>query len=160
MTEPIKSLRDSAGKALYLEFRKPGYTYQMVIAPSVVGLDGRATRLTTMSRRMNTVQARKNWGFASSFQAPNAIDPDTNLFISKDDEQAKEIGASALNFVTSTLSNLFHKEYKLFKNPIAVEISYEEIQSLQANKTPASLIRRIQRNRVAQGFGEEIAYAE
>ena len=160
MTEPIKSPRDAAGKALYLEFRKPGYTYQVVIAPSVVGLDGRATRITTMTRRMNTIQSRKNWGFSQSFQQPQPIDPDTNNFITKNEDEAKQVAALSLNFLKSTLSNLFHKEYKLFKNPIAIEISYEEIQSLQSSKTPASLIRRIQRNRVAQGFGEEIAYAE
>lgn len=160
MTETKKSPKDTAGMALYLEFRKPDYTYQIIITQPVITANGKPHRSRVMRRGMNAFQSRKNWHFETLGTAmPNItknIVTQESEFTQQPLDVAKEQTAVILAGIVPTLNQLFHKEYSLHIKPIMVEFTYEDFDTLMAKKTPNSLIRRIQRTRVAQGFGEEI----
>jgi len=154
MTDPIKSAKDTAGLALYLEFRKPNYTYQLIITQPVINLDGKPSRARTLKRRMNAFQARKNWHFDAIGSKPT-IEID-GKFEQIATENAQDLAGRNLTSVFPLLNQLFHGEYALYQKPVMVEFTYEEFAQIKQSKTPAGLIRRIQRTRVAQGFGEEL----
>lgn len=160
MTETTKSPKDTAGMALYLELRKSGYTYQIIITQPVITANGKPHRSRIMRRRMNAVQSRKNWRFetlgTSMPLTTKNIVTQVSEFTQQPLDVAKEQTAVALAGLMPTLNQLFHQEYSLHIKPIMVEFTYEDFESLLTSKTPNGLIRRIQRTRIAQGFGEEL----
>lgn len=158
MTETTKSPKDTAGMALYLEFQKSDYTYQVVITQPVISADSSNHRGRVMRRRMNSWQARKNWSIEKLMGASplTTNDPVTGKrnHATADKDSVMEFGAGALTNVIQLLHQLFHQEYVLNKQPVMVEMTYEDFDALLANKTPNNLVRRIQRVRDAQGFGD------
>ncbi len=153
-----KTEKDSAGKALYLEFRKDNYTYQMVVMPNTISMDGaQVIPATVMTRRISSWNPRRNWGFADNRRSRIVIDRDPVAgFVQYEAERARELAGDVFKSLDlqSTMSSLFHKGWTLFKTPLVVEFSYKDIQTAQQSKTPNDLIRRIQRSREAAGWGE------
>lgn len=155
----VKNKKDSAGKALYVEFRKAGYTYQFILTPEA-NFNGQFYPVHFMRRNMNAFQSRKNWAIdATRHIATPPMDASGN-FAQASDVEAKSASELKLTFIKSTLSDLFYKEWKVFKNPITVEVTYEDLDAIAQKKTPQALIRRIQRSRVEFGFGEELVSSE
>lgn len=153
-----KTEKDCAGKALYLEFRKRGFTYQMVVMPNTINLEGTLIiPATVMTRRIDTWHPRRNWGFSDNRRSVIAIERDpVSGFAQRSAYDAMNIASDLFKSLNldSTLNSLFHKEWTLFKTPLVVEFSYKDIATAQASKTPNDLIRRIQRSREAAGWGE------
>jgi hypothetical protein len=153
-----KTEKDSAGKALYLEFRKENYTYQMVAMPNTISMDGtQVIPATVMTRRISSWNPRRNWGFSDNRRARIVIDRDPVAgFVQYEAERARQLAGDI--FVSlglnTTMASLFHKGWTLFKTPLVVEFSYKDITTAQSSKTPNDLIRRIQRTREAAGWGE------
>lgn len=158
MTDTITA-KDVAGLALYLEFRKTDYTYQVIITQPFVGRENnKPHRSRIMRRRMNSYQTRKNWHFSTATGSNARVLPDTTgrlRFTQLDQNDAKVFAAESMGGTITLFNQLFHQEYTLMK-PLMVEMTYEDVETLLQNKTPNNLVRRIQRTRVAQGFGEEI----
>ena len=154
-----KTEKDSAGKALYLEFRKEQYTYQMVIMPDTISLDGaKIVPATTMSRRTSLWNPRRNWGFTDSRRGSTILERDPVAgFMQVSADVAKEKAAEIFNSLglETTMNSLFHKGWTLF-GLLAVEFSYKDIATAQTAKTPNDLIRRINRSREASGWGEAL----
>jgi hypothetical protein len=152
--------KDAVGKALYLEFRREQYTYQIIITPEAPSLDNaKVYNSTVMARRISTYHPRRNWGFAgnpinigvkASRDAMGAFEPMT-------EEDAKVYASTRIERqLMSTLNQLAHKGWTLFKNPITVEATYKDMDSIAESKTPNDLIRRINRTRTANGWGEAL----
>lgn len=154
----VKTEKDAAGKALYLEFRREQYTYQMVVMPDTLALDGSTIiPATTMSRRTSIWAQRRNWGFTSSGRGRVILERDPVAGFSQvSPEIALEKSAEIYNALglSSTFDSLFHKGWTLFRGPLVVEFSYNDIMVAYGSKTPNDLIRRIQRTRIADGWGE------
>jgi hypothetical protein len=156
----VKNKKDSAGKALYVEFRKAGYTYQFILTPEA-NFNGQFYPVHFIRRNMNVFQSRKNWAIDATRHIPSPpMDDVAGTFAQASEAEAKSTSELKLTFIKSTLSDLFYKEWKVFKNPIAVEVTYEDLDLIAQKKTPQALIRRIQRSRVEFGFGEELVSSE
>jgi len=151
----VKNKKDSAGKALYVEFRKAGYTYQFILTPEAT-FNGQFYPVHFMRRNMNAFQSRKNWAIDATRHLPSPPLDEVGGFAQASDVEAKQMAELKLQFVKSTLSDLFYKEWVVFKNPIAVEVTYEDLDLIGQKKTPQALIRRIQRSRIEFGFGEDL----
>ena len=123
MTEPIKSAKDTAGLALYLEFRKPGYTYQLIITQPVITLDGKPSRARTLRRRMNSFQARKNWHFDAVGNRPMmTVD---GKFEEIDVLNAKDLSARNLGSIMPLLNQMFHQELKQLLRQMRLQLSLQ-----------------------------------
>jgi hypothetical protein len=153
-----KNKKDVAGKALYVEFRKEGYTYQFILTPEA-NFNGQFYPVHFVRRNMNAWQARKNWSIDSTRHLVAPPSDAMGDFSQASKEEADEASLLKLQFVKTTLSDLFYKEWKVFQTPIAVEVTYEDLDIIAQKKTPQALIRRIQRSRVHFGFGEELVPA-
>jgi hypothetical protein len=152
----VKTEKDAAGKALYLEFRKNDYTYQMIIMPETIELSGDTVHSAmTMSRRTSSWHPRRNWGFTSG-RTTLTRDPDGRFSqLSFDDAEVKVARIYDSLGLSTTFDSLFHKGWTLF-GMLAVEFSYKDIETAKTAKTPNDLIRRILRSREASGWGESL----
>ena len=153
-----KTEKDSAGKALYLEFRNGIETYQMVMMPHTISLDGSFSHpAMVLSRKTNSWVRRKNWGFSSGRGLVELQrDPVSGYAQMGLDEAQREAAHMFRQLVDSTLNTLFHNGWTLYRNPLVVEFSYKDLENARARKTPNDLLRRIQRSREAAGWGESI----
>lgn len=153
-----KTLKDAVAKALYLEFRYENNTYQIVLTPEVVDFHGNVRKATSITRKISSWHPRRNWNFEVSQQSILAgrRDPATGGALPADLATSNDLAFTSLPLgLSQNLSRLVTQGYEMFKTPIVVEMSYEDVDTIQATKTPLGLIRRIQRTRVAQGWGED-----
>lgn len=153
-----KTLKDAVAKALYLEFRNGNNTYQIVAVPEVIDFHGTVRKAVALTRKISVWHPRRNWNFEPSQASIFASrrDPATGGVLKEDAETAKTASIQSLPIgLAQNLSRLGAQGYELFKTPVVVEVSFEDVDSIQESKTPLGLIRRIQRTRVANGWGED-----
>jgi len=159
MSDSTKTGKDAAGKALYLEFRKENYTYQLVLLPDSLSLDKQTIRpARLMSRRVTSWHPRRNWAFTgpSVSSELNKRDHNGDFELLMPDE-AKNFAASRIVVMVQSLLHTFRtRGYSLYKHPLFVEFSYDEAESVSNSNTPNTLYRRILRNREAFGWGSEV----
>jgi hypothetical protein len=154
-----KTEKDCAGKALYLELRKDNYTYQVVVTPPAINVEGNYVPACLMERRISSWHPRRNWNFSSiPTNADYAIERTAvGGFAQIEVDAAQAIGAQHINRLLSrTLDSLFHKGWTLFKQPVAVETTYKDLELIKSGKTSNDLVRRIERSRKAFEFPEAL----
>lgn len=154
----VKTLKDAVAKALYLEFRNENNTYQVIVTPEVVDFHGNVRKSTALTRKISVWHPRRNWNFEVSREGifSNRRDPSTGGVLEADKPTATALALQSMPLgLSQNLGRLVSQGYEMFKTPIAVEMSYEDVDTIQAMKTPLGLVRRIQRTRVANGWGED-----
>jgi hypothetical protein len=142
------------GKALYLELRNSGSTYQMIITPDGVSSSGRAVPAMVYRRQISEARPRKAWRTQSFPALPlNAF----GTYDPQDMDTAKSVSGTRINdALGSTFSRLQGYGYTLYKTPIFVEVSAEDIETIRLCKTPYKVLGRITRVRKTLGFGEAL----
>jgi hypothetical protein len=158
----IKNEKDAVCKALYLEFRKQNYTYQIIAVPATVSIDNsKVIPPMFMSRRITSWSPRKNWAFSTS-----PVVAEVSAMVSRDamgaitqitkDEAEKYASQVVQKGAGLLFDNISTRGYTLYKQPITVEASYKDISLMNNSSTPADLYRRILRSRESFGFGAEV----
>lgn len=141
------------GKALYVEFRNGTQTYQMLLTPDGVSSSGRAVPSTMYRRQISKSKPRRAWKTYSLPALPlNAF----GAYETQSLDDAAQSANSRIDYMTTTLSQLNSYGYKLYKNPILVEVAQEDLESIRLSKTPYKILGRITRVRRTLGFGEFI----
>lgn len=141
------------GKALYMEFRNGGATYQMIITPDGVSSNGRAVPATMYRRQISKLKPRKAWKTYSLPAVPlNAF----GAYDALQEADAMEKSSARLEYVASSFTQLVSYKYELYKQPIFVEVSQEDIEQVRIAKTPYKILGRITRVRRSLGFGEAL----
>ncbi len=150
------------GKALYLEFRREKYTLQLVLTPEALDENGEYQPLTLMRRQISSFSPRKTWRFDNAGNAVKQERKDAVLGLGAefkeigDETTAKYLSKNTLQFIKPLLSQIFHQDWKLEKQPIAIEFSLEDLTLIREGNTPQGLIRRILRSRDALGFDKNL----
>ena len=158
----ITNEKTAVCKALYLEFRKQNYTYQIIAVPATVSMDSsKVIPPMFMSRRITSWSPRKNWAFSTS-----PIVAEVAAMVTRDamgeliqitKEEASQYASQVVQKGAGLLfDNIASRGYTLYKQPITVEASYKDISLMNNSSTPADLYRRILRSREAFGFGAEV----
>jgi hypothetical protein len=152
-----KTKKDSAGKALYLEFRNKQYTYQVVVVPHSISLENEVIPPVFMRRRVSIWHPRRNWQI-TKFQGVPTPERDAYGAFSKNlsEVSSEEFVEKTYHYVAKTFDNLFSQDWKLYERPLVVEYSYEDLALLANGKTPNGLYRRIERSRKAVSWGDSI----
>jgi hypothetical protein len=141
------------GKALYLELRAGISTYQMLLTPDGISSNGRAVPATVYRRQISSAKPRRAW---KTYSLPAL---DLNAFgtyevVEKD--KALHTADSRVGYMATTLSQLKSYGYTLYKQPLLIEVSQEDLESIRLSKTPYKILGRITRVRRTLGFGEFI----
>jgi hypothetical protein len=148
--------KDAVAMALYLEFRKENYTYQLVLTPDTVSMDKTKIHTSTLlSRRISAFHPRRNWQFTIARKSSRVTRTPEGQLAQTDLDTAKAFAEyRAPHVVSFLMNNLFTKGYTLYKQPIFVEASFKDIETIAQQKTPNDLWRRIVRSREAFDFGD------
>jgi hypothetical protein len=143
-----------SGKSLYVEMRNTSGTYQMLITPDGVGENGRAVPPMVYRRQISKMTPRRAWKVYSLAALP------LNAFGGYDQvtKELATIGAGQrMNHVESIFKQLNSYGYKVYKQPLVVEVSQADLEEIRYSKTPYKILGRITRVRKTLGFGELIA---
>lgn len=148
------------GYALYTEFRINSHTLQVIITPE--SMDGDTYVPSTIWRRqISSANPRRPWRAYS--QEWNTI-KDRREYRSSNGgsapvlemDEAKKYAVSGLVFMDRTFDSLVVQGWELYKEPIVVEFSQEDLDDTKNWNTPNALIRRILRSRKALDFSDEL----
>lgn len=142
------------GKAVYLELRNGSQTYQVILTPDGVSSSGRAVPSTVYRRQISASKPRKAWKTYGLNTLPVNAFGTYDAATDKDANLATSI--SRLANVGPTFNQLKGYGYQLFKAPILVEVSQEDIEQIRLSKTPYKILGRVTRIRRTLGFGEAL----
>ena len=142
------------GKSLYLEMRNSGQTYQILITPDGVGENGRAVPPMVYRRQISKVTPRRAWKVYSLATLP------LNAFGTYD-QVTKELATLGAGQRMTQVETIFKQlngyGYKVYKQPLVIEVSQADLEEIRYSKTPYKILGRITRVRKTLGFGELIA---
>jgi len=141
------------GKAMYMELRNGTQTYQILITPDGISSTGKNVPSMVFRRQISASQPRKGWKHSG---LPVTSVDEFGVFQKRTKEDAMRLGADRLVMVGSTFNQLATYGYIMYKQPLYVEVSAEDLDGIRAGKTPYKVLGRITRVRRSLGFGEAL----
>lgn len=142
------------GKALYLELRRENYTNQIIITPEGLTPTGAYVPMTTYRRRISDISPRKTWKQMSSmfYSVPDEASKIPQL----GEEHALATFADRMSYNKNLFEQLVNGHWTIFKTPITVEVTAEDLEDVRSSKTPYKILARITRSRRKLGFPEDL----
>jgi hypothetical protein len=159
-TTAVLSTTSVEGKALYLEFTKPGANicFQLLAYPDAVReINQAVVRFGTYYRTLTKDTPKRPWS-KSSASASRVVDHQgggTKLEVPSDVLAQLAITDKYLSHISSILDQLDRQGFTVRKQPIIVEVSNVDVEAIAAEQTPYALFRRVMKSREALGFPEE-----
>lgn len=141
------------GKALYTEFRSGPQTYQLMITPDGITTEGKYVPAMVYRRQISASRPRKAW---KSYSLPSINVNEFGAFTQVPKDQALETAKHRLEYSMSTINQMTHYKYQVYKQPILVEVSADDLTGIRLGRTPYKVLGRITRVRRALGFSEEL----
>lgn len=152
-----KHEKEVQGVAVYLEFRKPNATVQVVITPDGLCNSGdNVAPAQLMRRQLAQGMTKRKWKSYSIRQVEGQKDA---LLYEKqiDDQQSLAEAVTRFKALDSYFAGLANNGYKLVNDtPIYVEVTKDDLDTTREGSMPAKLWTRIKSSRAALGFPEEI----
>lgn len=159
MTQQIEVV----GKAVYLEFRKAtssgsSATTQILLTPeasanSTISPGASAftepfnVQMAVYRRRISNYQPRKTWRFIAAGKSSKTITASA--------ASANSAALTLLEFTNRTFEQMAADSWVLFKEPVVVEVTAEDMLSIRLGKTPYKVLGRVWRSRKFLGFPAE-----
>lgn len=144
-----------SGKALYLELRNGMHTTQLILTPEGFTSNNKLVPMTCYRRRISKLQPRKTWKQVSSHTSPEC-DPSGMSITQYSIEQATLVAKDKISFTDSLFNQLVMQGWSLYKQPIVVEVTHEDLDDVRLGKTPYKILGRITRCRRTLGFEEAL----
>jgi len=141
------------GKALYMEFRQGQNTYQAIMTPDGLTSDGRSVPATLYRRQISKFHPRKAW---KTYSLPNLNKDEFGNFKKYSGDECKSVIDSRVAYLETIFSRLETHSYRLYKQPIVVEVSLADLEEIRNARTPYKVLGRITRIRRHLGFGEQL----
>lgn len=137
----------TVGHGLYLEFKNESTVYQMVFLPPADGPYGRSP-FTVFRRQLSPAVSRKSWRFYTATGSAGS-----EFAMTLEAPKAREVGANWIGQVTdNVMQQLINRGWKLYKEPIVVELTKDDIAAAHSGKIPYKALGRINKVRKFLGF--------
>jgi hypothetical protein len=144
------------GKALYLELRSGSQTTQVIITPEgLTSIAGKTVPMTCYRRSISAATPRRSWRAIAS-STISEVDSSSGAILQLETDHAKATFPDRISFTNNLFNQLIAKGYTMYKQPIAVEVTPEDMQDIRQGKTPYKILGRITRCRRALNFGESL----
>ena len=137
------------GKAVYLEFVRGSTTTQVLVMPEGMTTSHKTVPMTVYRRRLAITQPRKTWKQASSSYTSVA------LLTGAEPHAKSQTADKMLQFLQPLFMSLSSNGYVLYKDPIIVEVTSEDLECARQGKTPYKAMARVWKCRKAAGFPKE-----
>jgi len=143
---------NTQGRALYLEFRRDGYTNQFIFTPEISDpVTKTVIPLGLLSRQISATNPRRQWRHRFS-SVESTLDPSGRTFLHLAVTQAVEQAAQRVDVFLSYINSMHLGGWTLYRQPLAVEVSAMDVADFAAQNTPNALIRRVDRARAEANF--------
>lgn len=132
------------GRAVYLELHNEHMTstFQILITPPVRLPSSPSNMIApVMYRRQLTHSSPKRQWKTTHASGYDYIDA--------------SVAEARLGFLDNLLERLANAKFTVFKEPIIVDVSVEDMAAIQLHRTPYKIIGRIERVRRAKGYPKE-----
>ena len=103
------------GKAVYLEFRKGTSTTQVLLMPEGMASSHSLAPLAMYRRRLSVIQPKKTWR-----QIASSV---TSVSASAGGVRTEQAAMNLLAFADTLFQGLVKNEWKLYKEPVVVEVT-------------------------------------
>lgn len=141
--------------ALYMELHKDTRGSQVLVIPPLYdSISGTTQRAQIMTRKISEMHPRRSWSKVTVRRDFNA-DPSMH--------EAYPTSAGVTELVTRVadevgvfFTGLAAGRWTVVKEPVMVEMSFDDIRDIQSDKTPNALIRRIMKARAEAGYPSTI----
>lgn len=151
MTSILQPTNDNAvvGKGIYLEFVKTAYsmTTQVLILPEGMSTSHKVVPMTMFSRRLTKSSPRRTWRQAAAFGTMSGK-PISSV-------PTEELIDNTLSFMRPIFYSLQTNNWVLYKQPILIEVTREDLEHARNGKTPYKALSRAWKVRKALGFPAE-----
>ena len=157
-TEKDEEVPKSYGRALYLEFREGSTTYQMVFTSETVSPKTHAfVPMTGMYRQVSAAHDKRGWRYRTARDKVGTLKEGSidTLQEQTTSDTLKAVGKVLAEFQPH-IQAMNAGEWSLYKEPVVVEMSAEDVVKIEEQQTPGALIRRITRARQDLGFEDSI----
>lgn len=148
------------GKALYLEFRKGVNTAQIIVTPEGIDKEGNYVPVSTWRRQISFWSPKKPW---KCYTAPSETQLEARKLACKgsiatieNKDEAIEMAEGYILGLTKILNDLYDNKWELYKTPIVLDFSMEDLLNTKEWETPSALARRIMRARKELEFPDEL----
>ena len=140
----------AVAKALYIEMRKYSNTAQVLILPPMkTNSLGEATPMRILSRQISTSHPRRSWRFYKSSVS-------SEIYETEDIDVAVTQTIPFIRDIEHYFRGFKNAGWEVYKTPLAVEATYEDLKDVKEGNTPQALMRRLNRARVGAGYSEEL----
>jgi hypothetical protein len=139
--------------ALYLEMVKDVRGSQVLLIPPIYNpLTQTTSRASIYTRKISEAHPRRSWNKVVNRKAfdadPTLAAPSTLSLTEAVAPAVDEFG----NFFVGMVSG----RWKMTKPPVTIEMSFDDMRDLEADKTPNALIRRVLKARAEAGYPETV----
>jgi len=137
-------------KALYIELRKYTSTAQIILIPALkIDASGDSQPMRVLNRKISASHPRRSWRF---YKSPTP----SELFETIDLELATTQAVPFIQDIESYFHGFGNAGWEVYKTPVAVELTYDDIREVQDSRTPQAFMRRLTRARVGAGYQQEL----
>lgn len=146
------------GVAVYFELTKPNMTQQIVLMPEGTTPSGKQIPMTMYRRRLTISSPRKTW---RQTVAPISMHKELIERATLGAGAASTVDSkntlidAAMSLVIPMFAQLKTNSWVLYKSPIFVEVTVEDLELARLGKTPHKVLSRIWKSRKAMGFPKE-----
>lgn len=145
----------TVANVLYIELRRGTNTAQIVVAPPVQHpVRGTVTPAHILTRQISVKNPRRMWNFYASPTVISAPIPTLGL------DKVIEQSAAYVNDFAPYFSGFASGGWALYKAPVAVGMSLDDLEDVIKGDTPAALLRRVLRVRSDAGYDDALFSAE
>jgi hypothetical protein len=135
---------------LYTELRRGQTTAQVVVVPPTYNA---ATEENlggyVLTRQVSSFHPRRSWKFYPTTAK-------TSLLLERDILSAVDESGKYVNEISAYFSGFASGGWLVYKKPIAVGMSVEDLKDIKSGATPSALHRRILRVRLAASYDESL----
>lgn len=137
-------------KALYMELRRETATTQVLLVPQVTNPSkGKTQKAKLLTRQISSTNPRRSWRYYS-FKTVPLLEKTT------EPERALADAKPLLDEIGPFLAGFSAGSWKLIYQPLAVEMSTDDLNDVWDASTPNALMRRVLKARGEAGFPEAL----
>jgi hypothetical protein len=148
------------GKAIYLEFVKPNITMQVLILPEAVSSAHRLVPMTMFRRRLSISQPRKTWSVSLSPHTSATLRTYSGPGAAHIPMSESEVARKMSEFTDPAFDLLISQNWPLYKDPIVVEVTTEDMEMARQGRTPYKVLGRVNKVRKNLGYPKEIVHGK
>jgi hypothetical protein len=136
------------GVGLYAEFSRENATTQVIIVPDGYNTAGGLVKSSIIRRTITTHTPKKQWKF-TKLSNSEIVSP-------ADEAEREQYVDDRMTYATTLFDQLLRGEWELIKQPVLIEVSKKDYDSIHLTKTPTKMIYRVSQSRIALDFPADL----